>query len=63
MKRRDLLKAASATAGALAVSPLVARAEPVPSEDMRQTDVVVSAAEPPVAWLLCKPLAQGPAQR
>jgi hypothetical protein len=41
MKRRDLLKAASATAGALAVSPLVARAEPVPPGDMRQTDVVV----------------------
>ena len=41
MKRRDLLKAASATAGAWAVRPLAARAQAVPADDARQTDVLV----------------------
>ena len=41
MKRRDLLKAASATAGALAVSPLVARAQRVSDVGSRKTDVLV----------------------
>ena len=41
MKRRDLLKAASATAGMLAASPLAASAEPVLPGGARQTDVLV----------------------
>jgi hypothetical protein len=41
MRRRDLLKAASATAGALAVHPLVARADLVPSDAPQGADVVV----------------------
>ncbi len=41
MKRRDLLKAASATAGALAIHPLVARADSVPTHAPHEADVVV----------------------
>jgi hypothetical protein len=41
MKRRDLLKAASATAGALAISPVMARAQDVPEAGRRKTDVLV----------------------
>ncbi len=41
MKRRDLLKAASITAGAMAFRPLVTRADTVPSDASRATDVVV----------------------
>ncbi|MFC1596503.1 FAD-dependent oxidoreductase [Planctomycetota bacterium] len=46
MKRRDLLKAASGAAGALAVSPLLARAESVRSEPPRVADVVVVGGGP-----------------
>lgn len=41
MKRRDLLKAASAAAGALAISPLMARASDVPAEIPQEVDVLV----------------------
>ncbi len=41
MRRRDLLKAASATAGALAIHPLVTRADSVPSDTPQEADVVV----------------------
>jgi hypothetical protein len=41
MRRRDLLKAASATAGALAIHPLVTRADSVPSDAPQEADVVV----------------------
>lgn len=41
MKRRDLLKAASATAAALAIRPLVTRADSVPSDAPHEADVVV----------------------
>ncbi len=41
MKRRDLLKAASATAGALAVHPFVTRADSVPADAPQEADVVV----------------------
>ncbi|NQT18048.1 MAG: FAD-dependent oxidoreductase [Planctomycetes bacterium] len=46
MKRRDLFKAASGAAGALAVSPLLARAASVPAEPPRQTDVLVVGGGP-----------------
>jgi len=46
MKRRDVLKIASATAGALAVSPFAARAAAVPAGDTRETDVVVVGGGP-----------------
>lgn len=46
MKRRDLLRAASGAAGALAVSPLLARAEGVPSEPPGEADVVVVGGGP-----------------
>ena len=46
MKRRDLLRAASATAGALAVSPLIARADTVASEPPREVDVLVVGGGP-----------------
>jgi hypothetical protein len=41
MKRRDLLKAATATAGALVIRPLVTRADTVPSDTPHEADVVV----------------------
>ena len=41
MKRRELLKAATATAGALAIHPLAARADNVPSDDPQEADVIV----------------------
>ena len=41
MRRRDLLKAASAAAGALAIHPLVARADSVPSDAPQEADVAV----------------------
>jgi hypothetical protein len=41
MRRRDLLKAASATAGALAIHPLVTRADSVPSDVPQEADVAV----------------------
>ena len=41
MKRRDLLKAASATAGVLAIHPLAARADSAPSDTPQEADVVV----------------------
>ena len=41
MKRRDLLKAASAAAGALAISPLMARADDVPIDTPEEVDVLV----------------------
>lgn len=41
MKRRDLLKAASAAAGTLAISPLIARAEDISVETPKQVDVLV----------------------
>ena len=41
MKRRDLLKAASAAAGALAISPLMARADDVPMDPPEEVDVLV----------------------
>jgi hypothetical protein len=41
MKRREFLKAASATAGVLATSPLHARAETVPPAGARETEVLV----------------------
>ncbi len=41
MKRRDLLKAASAAAGALAISPFAARADEIPAEPPREVDVLV----------------------
>ena len=41
LKRRDLLKAASATAGALAIHPLAARADSLPTPTPHQADVVV----------------------
>jgi hypothetical protein len=41
VRRRDLLKAASATVGAVAISPLTARAEPAVVEPRRQVDVLV----------------------
>jgi len=41
MRRRDLLKAASATAGALAIHPLVTRADSVPGDVPQEADVVV----------------------
>ncbi len=41
MKRRDLLKAASAAAGALAISPLLARADDVPLGIPQEVDVLV----------------------
>ncbi|MHB8901700.1 MAG: FAD-dependent oxidoreductase [Thermoguttaceae bacterium] len=41
MKRRDLLRAASAAAGALAVSPLLARADRVSAEIPEAVDVLV----------------------
>ncbi len=41
MKRRDLLKAASAAAGALAISPLMARAGDIPAETPQEVDVLV----------------------
>jgi len=46
MKRRDLLRAASGAAGALAVSPLLARAESVRSEPPGEADVVVVGGGP-----------------
>jgi len=46
MKRRDLLKAASATAGAFAVSPLAARAAAVSARETREADVVVVGGGP-----------------
>ena len=41
MKRRELLKAASAAAGALAISPLMARADEVSVETPKEVDVVI----------------------
>ena len=41
MKRRDLLKAASAAAGALAISPFTARADEIPAEPPHEVDVLV----------------------
>jgi len=41
MRRRDLLKMASATAGALAMHPLVTRADSVPGDVPQEADVVV----------------------
>jgi hypothetical protein len=41
MKRRDLLKVASATAGALAISPLAARAADIPAQPPSETEVLV----------------------
>ncbi len=41
MKRRDLLKTATATAGALAIHPLTTRADSVPSKTEQEVDVVV----------------------
>ncbi|MDP6543816.1 MAG: FAD-dependent oxidoreductase [Phycisphaerae bacterium] len=41
MKRRGLLKAASASAGAMAISPLVTRADSAASDTPRKADVVV----------------------
>ena len=46
MKRRDLFKAASATVGAVAISPLVARAESAPAEPGREADVLVVGGGP-----------------
>jgi hypothetical protein len=46
MKRRDLLKLASATAGAWAVSPLAARASEIPAQTLREADVVVVGGGP-----------------
>ena len=41
MKRRELLKVATATAGALAIQPLAARADNVPSDAPSDADVIV----------------------
>ncbi len=41
MKRRELLKAATATAGALAIHPLSTWADSVPSDDPQEADVIV----------------------
>jgi len=41
MERRDLLKAASATAGAVAIHPLLTRADSVPGDAPQEADVVV----------------------
>ncbi len=41
MKRRGLLKAASATAGAMAIAPLTTHAAPVPSRLSQEADVLV----------------------
>nr|MCU0874940.1 FAD-dependent oxidoreductase [Pirellulaceae bacterium] len=46
MKRRDLLKLASATAGAWAVSPVAARASEIPAQTLREADVVVVGGGP-----------------
>lgn len=46
MKRRDLLKLASAAAGALGVSPVAARAADVPAQALREADVVVIGGGP-----------------
>jgi len=46
MKRRDLLKTASAAVGAVAVSPLVARAESAASEPVQEADVLVVGGGP-----------------
>lgn len=41
MKRRELLRAATATAGALAIHPLAAHADNLPSDDPHEADVIV----------------------
>ncbi len=46
MKRRDLLKTASTTLEALAISPLFARADDLPTEPVREVDVLVVGGGP-----------------
>ncbi len=46
MKRRDLLRAASATVGAAAIGPLAAHGRPAPAEPDRRADVLVVGAGP-----------------